>query len=260
MKRGIDMNQAPDEKFFKNAAEAAANANIPKRIKIDLETPLEIFFLVCFCLACLGVVITTVATISSYAGGKGDLYALSALGALIALAAFMLKCKRETDNYYVLDTIEKKLLYHYKFFSDIKITTVADFGDIKCLAVGGTRAVNKGQESWTYHIYAVDKKGVRTYLSNVFIESGIEENNKKCAGIAEVIGCAHIAGEPRKALLIKGLEEGGDISVTLAEHDAAGLPHIKNMQPNVKKLLAIVLLIELIVTLIVVAFFVLRMK
>ena len=132
------MSQTPDENFFKNAAE---NINIPKKMKIDLDTPLEIFFLVCFCLACLGVLITTVVTISSYAGGKGDIYALSALGALVALAAFMLKCKRETDNYYVLDTSEKKLLYHYKFFSDIKITTVAEFDDIKCVAVGGTRTV-----------------------------------------------------------------------------------------------------------------------
>ena len=251
------MSQVPDENFFKNAAE---NINIPKKMKIDLDTPLEIFFLVCFCLACLGVLITTVTTATSYITGKGDIYSLMALGALVALAAFMLKCKRETDNYYVLDTSERKLLYHYKFFSDIKITTIAEFDDIKCVAVGGTRTVNKGNESWTYHIYAVDKKGERTYLSNMFNESAIAENNQKCQGIAAVIGCEHIDGEPQKVLAVKGAGEGGEISVSLAAHDAAGLPQIKTIQANVKKIVLIVLAIDLIITAIVVAVIVFRMK
>lgn len=244
------MSQTPDENFFKNAAE---NANIPKRMKIDLDTPLEIFFLVCFCLACLGVFITAVLSIISFFTAKGYIYEISALGALIALAAFMLKCKRETDNYYVLDTIERKLLYHYKFFSDIKTTAIADFDDIKCVAVGGTRSVNKGNVTWTYHIYAVDKKGERTYLSNMFSENAIAENNQKCQGIAAVIGCGHIDGEPQKVLAVKGAGEGGEISVSLAAHDAAGLPQVKIIQANVKLIVAVVLAIDLIITAIVVS-------
>lgn len=244
------MSQTPDENFFKNAAE---NVNIPKKMKIDLDTPLEIFFLVCFCVASLGVIITAVTTATSYITGKGNIYETAALGVLVFLAAFMLKCRRETDNYYVLDTSGRKLLYHYKFFSDIKTTTIAEFDDIKCVAVGGTRSVNKGNVTWTYHIYAVDKKGERTYLSNMFSESAIAENNQKCQGIAAVIGCEHIDGEPQKALAVKGAGEGGEISVSLAEHDAAGLPQVKVIKANIKIILAIVLAIDIIVTAIVVA-------
>jgi hypothetical protein len=94
----------------------------------------------------------------------------------------------------------------------------------------------------------------------MFSESGIEENNKKCAGMAEVIGCAHIVGEPRKMLCVKGAGEVGEIAVTLAEHGSAGLPKINKIQPDIKKLLAIVLIVELIITTIVVAVILLRMK
>lgn len=244
------MSQTPDENFFKNAAE---NINIPKKMKIDLETPLEIFFLVCFCVASLGVLITAATTATSYITGKGDVYSLTALGVLVVLTAFMLKCRRETDNYYVLDATGRKLLYHYKFFSDIKTTLIAEFDDIKCVAVGGTRSVNKGNVTWTYHIYAVDKKGERTYLSNMFSENAIAENNQKCQGIAAVIGCKHIDGEPQKVLAVKGADEGGEISVSLAAHDAAGLPQVKLIQANIKVIIAIVLAIDLIITAIVVS-------
>jgi hypothetical protein len=251
------MSQTPDENFFKNAAE---NVNIPKKMKIDLDTPLEIFFLVCFCAASLGVLVTAATTATSYITGKGNIYEATAMGVLVVLAALMLKCRRETDNYYVLDTPGRKLLYHYKFFYDIKTTIIAEFDDIKCVAVGGTRSVNKGNVTWTYHIYAVDKKGERTYLSNMFSESAIAENNQKCQGIASVIGCAQIDGEPQKVLAVKGAGEGGEISVSLAAHDAAGSPQIKSIQANVKIIIAVVLAIDLIIGAIVLAVFLLRMK
>lgn len=251
------MSQVPDENFFKNAAE---NINIPKKMKIDLDTPLEIFFLVCFCAASLGVLVTAATTAISYINGKGNIYEASALGVLVVLAAFMHKCRRETDNYYVLDTSGRKLLYHYKFFSNITTTTVAEFDGIKCVAVGGTRSVNKGNVTWVYHIYAVDKKGERTYLSNMFSESAIAENNQKCRGIAAVIGCEHIDGEPEKVLAVKGAGEGGEISVNLAAHDAAGSPQIKTIQANIKLIVAVVLAIDLIITAIVVAVIMFRMK
>lgn len=258
------MHSKPDENFFKNAAE---QANLPERMKIDLDTPLEIFFIISFILSLLGVFVAGGIAADSYFDGAGDPYSLAAFAIIIVLAVLMYKCWRETDNYYILDTRARKLFYHYKFFSDRKITPVADFDDIECVAIGGTRMVNKGNESWSYYIYAVDKKGVSTYLSNVFTESLIEENNKKIRGMAAVIGCRHLDGESRKILSIstgatEQNPEGGKVTVELKPHESAAVSplQLKNAQANTKKIVLIIIAINFIITTAAIIFIVFGMR
>lgn len=258
------MHGKPDENFFKNAAE---QANLPERMKIDLDTPLEILFIACFVLACIGVFISGGITAESYFDGAGNSYALAVFGAFIVLAVLMRKCWSETDNYYILDTHARKLFYHYRFFSDKKITPAADFDDIECVAVGGIRKVNKGNESWSYYIYAVDKKGVSTYLSNMFTEALIEENNNKIRGMAAIIGCRHLDGEPKKILSIStgGTTKnasGSGITVELAPHESAAVSPLllKAAQANTKKIILIVMAINFIITVTVIVIIVSGMR
>lgn len=256
------MSQAPDENFFEHAAESAAEkANIPKKMKIDLETPLEIFFWVCFGLACLGVLISGIVAAADHAAGNGNIYEIAAVAFMAVLAGIMFKCRRETDNYYVLDNASRKLLYHYRFFSNVRTEPVADFDDIACVGVGGTRSVNKGNVTWTYHIYAIDKKGARTCLSNMFSEGALENGNAKCRGIASVIGCACVEGRPQTVLAATGGgEEGGELKVALAEYDAAGAPRSKMSRKNVIMLVSAIVAIDLIITAVVIALVVFRTK
>ncbi|MEZ7891966.1 MAG: hypothetical protein QMC67_09465 [Candidatus Wallbacteria bacterium] len=205
------------------------SSNIPKRIKIDLSIGLETGLLYtagAFFFA--GLVIYNKAAF----GGKHSLpdpsYFLILPIPAIAVAITLI-CWLFTDNYYIIDTIQRKLLYHYKFLWKKKISDFLDFEQLYAIGVAGRRTQSKNSVNWSYSIMAIDKSGKIIQLSNYQNESAINELNQRAHGMASIVQCNFFGGMPN-VLLKTDVSKTSEISLQYVyyETQAKGLEGIKN--------------------------------
>lgn len=115
---------------------------IPQKIKLDLLTPLEQFF--------LGLmIISPVMIFVGFSQLKlGDTPVLL-VGAVITFVLSFL-CYLATDNYYVLDIGKRQLLYRFKFLIFERVSKVVDFSGIHAITINNITLRGKGKVSYVY--------------------------------------------------------------------------------------------------------------
>ncbi|HOD42489.1 MAG: hypothetical protein BWY32_01399 [bacterium ADurb.Bin243] len=191
-------------------------SSMPENIKVDLTTPLEWLWVI------LSVAFLF-AAFYFYSEGNYGHYSKSTRThyppsphllayvpyALFSAAASFL-CWLFTNNYYIFNTRLKKIFYHFKIFSFVKITEYLSSEQIIAIGVTGRKRHSKRRVWWEYKIVVVDNHGVFTDLSNSS-RDGLYEMNEKARGMAAVMGCQFAECHPE--CILKARVEGGSVSV-----------------------------------------------
>ncbi len=189
-----------------------AEGSVPANVKVDLTTPLEALWVI-------AAVIALFAAFYFYIEGAHGHYSKTsrihyppqphllvyASYAIFAAAASFL-CWFFTDNYYILNTKVKKILYHFKFFSIIKVSEFLSAEQLYAIGVTGTKKHSKRKSWWEYKIVIIAINGAVTDFSN-YTRDGRGELNNRARGMAAVMGC-HFAECPSGSILKSHIENG----------------------------------------------------
>ncbi len=173
--------------------------NVPKGIKVDINTPTElaINFLTMVSAA------STLLLINLYFRSSRGSFATYASLAAVLFFVFLMT-RYDTDNYYIIENGTGDIYYFYKFLDKKTVMLYKKASDIKTITVGGTGDVNHSDIArWSYIILLADKKGGTTGFS--FWKNGdegLELLNKEAEKYARSVGCEFIPGLPRCAAMI----------------------------------------------------------
>lgn len=163
------------------------------KIKLELRTPLELFFLVMVGIFAFILVVATVGYLQDGVTAMAKiLFIIGALGSCFFGGLYL-----NTDNYYILDTSTKVLLYHFKFFFIRKVSVFARFGDVCAVTVTGKFNRSKHATWWTYQVIAVKSDGKTFPLSNMAREA-YSESLSLAGKIASVTGADLIESQPER--------------------------------------------------------------
>jgi|GEM_PF-2478908 len=94
-----------------------------------------------------------------------------------------------TDNYYVIDSIQRVVIYHFsvlRFSMDIK---KGSFSDVFCVIPNGERSYGRNGPHWLYYLTILTTKGkfIRISEPQTFIEMKLfEESGKEIAELLKV--------------------------------------------------------------------------
>ncbi|HNY10359.1 MAG TPA: hypothetical protein PKK26_02095 [Candidatus Wallbacteria bacterium] len=208
-----------DENVFIPKANIASN--LPHRIKVDLNTYLEQFFSGVGILALIAAVILlisgTCGSTSRYSHHytPPDPAALKYIPlALIAAGAGFL-CRWFTDNYYIMDTVEKRIYYHFKFFGYESVSLFLAADQIEAIGVTGKKCSSKHAVWWEYKIVIIDKPGNMTDFSDRTRDSRFE-HNEKARGMAAVMQCNFAECPPEAHIKVTRDPSGHSCMVSFA--------------------------------------------
>ncbi|MGM0600657.1 MAG: hypothetical protein ACQETH_12675 [Candidatus Rifleibacteriota bacterium] len=126
-----------------------------KKLKLDINSLSEQFFAGMAVLSFLAIVAATVMFFSS--GFNSFSLSLFASGAIL-LFLFVKLCM-SIDNYYLIDSVEKKIFYNFKIFSYQKLTGFVDFDQIGSITITGHRKPGPEYTEWDYQIVLLTKNG-----------------------------------------------------------------------------------------------------
>jgi len=173
------------------------DAQIPENIKINLESTFEIFLDIL-------ILLSIIASITIFCiGGCGSYnkhtrhytpadtrVLFTYLPAALLLTGFAIVGRWKTDNYYIFDTKNKRILYHFKFIMYESSKTYLEAYDIHAIGVNGEKHYKKsGKADWCYTLVAVDKQGNMISLSDPEGDGALNDLNEKADGLAAVVGC-----------------------------------------------------------------------
>ncbi len=181
-----------DESVFVPKADIASN--LPHRIKVDLNTYLEQFLSGIGMLGGIAAVILLVAGTCGSTSRYSRQYtppspeALKYIPLALIVAGAGLLCRWFTDNYYIMDTVEKKIYYHFKFFSYEAVSLFLSADQIEAIGVTGKKCSSKHSVWWEYKIVVIDKPGNMIDFSDRTRDSRFE-HNEKARGMAAVMQC-----------------------------------------------------------------------
>ncbi len=161
-----------------------------KKIKIDVITPLELFWKFLLFIGWSALIIglsnyfetnlsplfTLIGIISLILGGLGHFY---------------------TDNFYILDIENRKILYCFNCLHIHRQTSYATFSDIIAIGVDGLEALDKIK--WTYRIVCCLSDGKVFGLSD--FEKDFESVVEKAEKMSEIVGAPLF--EPREKTPVK---------------------------------------------------------
>lgn len=194
----LDPSGPADEIYRPDAAEYS---RLPRKIKVDLSTALEIFLISVAGLSAFSAFIFFVQGIFGGKHSPPDPALLKYIPVALVIMAAAFACWRRTDNYYIINSPKRKLLYHFKLFNMVKITSVADFEEILAIGVTGVRHTHFGNVWWNYKICVVKNNGKFIDLSNEHDLEKIIELNFRAKKMAAAVGCLFAEGAERSKLL-----------------------------------------------------------
>lgn len=176
------------EKFFQQEAD-----ELPTRIKLELKTPLENFF---SWSSVAGGFLFLMGIIGYFEDGMVPMVKMFLIVGTIT-TTFFLALYYNTDNYYILDVQNKRLLYHFKFFFVRKIIVQASFSEISSLTVGGHREKSEDEAWWEYRILMINNLGKIIPLSD-FQKDSIEKQRQLAQLIARLTGADFVESLPEQ--------------------------------------------------------------
>ena len=177
------------------------------RVKIDLDTPLERFFKYSGFASLIGVLICLWV---GYLGGEDSPpqpEMLKGIPILLGLAATFYFLRRATDNYYVLDFRNRRILYHFRLLSWEKESPVFPWSDILSVAV--VKVLHQTEDSsWLeYRVQLVRRTGEVLDFSDW--DKELYPIQTRAEQLEKLIGCPLTAGGEGEVAVRKYHQSGG---------------------------------------------------
>lgn len=177
---------------------------LPPYIKIDCSIDEEIFVPGCGCVSIFAGV---------FLANVGDGSAFEPIGYfIIVLGIIAVIARKFIDNFYIINTAERKIFYRRKVFNNTTITLFLESDDIHAVSVLGSLYKNKSSRWWEYKVVLIKKDGLIVEFSDSKKEESAAEFNKTARGIAAVLGCGYIEC-PDKHALVTFKETNGGVRV-----------------------------------------------
>lgn len=170
----------------------------PQRIKLDLKTTLEQFFMG---LIFLSPVFIFIGFTQIELGDSPTLL----FGAVITFVLSLL-CYFATDNYYVLDLDQRQLLYRFKFLIFKRVSKVVDFSGIHAVTLNQITLTGKHGVSYVYVPTLVLFNGKVLPVADA--KSGKGEMHKLANKIAKASGAEFVQSYGTTEMLATRLPSG----------------------------------------------------
>lgn len=161
------------------------------RVKIDINFPLENFF-----------IFMILVSIISFFTVLLNSQRWSYLSIPVILSILSILLLKKTDNYYIIDTINRKIIYHFSFLSFIRDSVKYSFSEILCLTVDGNRGFTMGIKYWSYHLTLVTVKGELIPLSEPKKNIDLSFFDETASRIADMINVPYKKGIPESKIRI----------------------------------------------------------
>lgn len=170
---------------------------IPEKIKMDFDTDLELFLMG-------STFIFLIVSVILLAKGFGDPASTNDPKVLetakicrylfipsLILTVLSFFGWRNTDNYYIIDTLNLRVLYHFKFLNFIDIKEVGNQSTIYAFAVTAVYHPPKKHSHgyWEYILVMVNKLGQFTPLTKWYREDTLYVLNNQAEFLAGIFGC-----------------------------------------------------------------------
>lgn len=178
-------------------------SELPTYLKLELRTPLEVFFRGSTVLSVIFLLITT---FIYWNEGMGPIIRIMFFCATVSTIFFGL-LYRNTDNYYILDIPSQVLLYHFKFFIIKKVRVMARFSEINAVTVSGKFVKTKNDSWWEYYTLMADMEGRATILSDSEKEA-FQKNAELAEKLAEITGAEYIKGRCNRVAKVVRSDSG----------------------------------------------------
>jgi hypothetical protein len=163
---------------------------VPNRIKLELRTPLEQFWIG---LLLLSGIATVFGLIDYFGDGGNTSKHIASIAGLIFVVAGV--CYRNTDNYYILDGEKKCLMYRFKFFSSESLSIFAHFSKIHAVTVKGVKKSSKHSTWWEYQAVIVLDSGKVIPVSDMEREA-FHKQDSKAKKFATITGAKLVKSFP----------------------------------------------------------------
>ena len=107
----------------------------------------------------------------------------------VGAGVLFLFARFSTDNYYLLDPGQRRILYHFKFLSFRCIRPVLEAHQILAVAGSGKKRFWRSVTGyWEHRVEAIDFRGRRIGLTDWTIH-GLETSNIEAVTFARLLGC-----------------------------------------------------------------------
>ncbi len=206
-KTGTDDIAVDDENGYK--------PGMPVMIKVDLETAFEKGLLYALLIS---ATIAIFMLVIAYNDPKArDLLIYFPIPA--GLSVLAIYCRRNTDNYYLIDALRKKIYFISNFFGKEYVSLFARSEDISAFGASGEKQSNKHSSWIEYRLVAIDRYGYITALSDAQ-RSGRAKYNEKADEYSKIMGCSSFKC-PNKCRMLTRRTPDGSYEIYFDEiHDA----------------------------------------
>ncbi len=170
-------------RVFPEAVEEPSET-LPPYIKVDCTIAEELFVPGCGCLTIFAAIFLINIAGASQARFAG--YILAALGAAAVISRAFI------DNFYIINTAERKIYYRRKVFNQTNLTPFLENTDIYAISVLCTLYKNKSRRWHEYKVVIIKKDAFIVDFGDYIKNADISEINKRARGIAAVMQCGYI--------------------------------------------------------------------
>ncbi|MEZ7890654.1 MAG: hypothetical protein QMC67_02800 [Candidatus Wallbacteria bacterium] len=197
-----------------NVNDGSGNYKLPEKIKINVVSPLEYFnWLGIFCSCILCALLFFDGSFGSHKHGHyhpPQTQLLHYLPYSIAAFFFFAFAAWKTDIYYVLNTREKKVYYHFKFFFYESVTPFLTCDNILAIGVTGEEYNSQKEKWWSYKICMVAKNGEIIDFGNSQKEA-CALLNAQAKGLARLFQCKFAECPGASYLRVKPVRNSFDV-------------------------------------------------
>jgi len=203
-------NSEGEESSALNEYDEIMFASIPKdltkpEVRLDLETPLEWFFIIAGIIA----IIFTIGQIVDSAD-REPLYIVT--GILAAVGSFYLRS--QTDCTYILDNMKRVFLYRRTILGMTKEMHVSNFCDIHTVAVQTKYTKTKHSGYWSYNVIMILKSGEIIQVTSSFNhDKALQVCNDFAEDLADHLDVEFVEGEAKQVLEISVNEQDGNLKI-----------------------------------------------
>jgi hypothetical protein len=165
-------------------------------LKVDCNTPLENFFF------SMGLVFLFLFIFAFICAFFLPLLWLPIWFLLLAAILFFL-FKKFTDNYYILNRLDRIIIFHRSFMGLKYDSRLCSFDDVFCIIPNGRRMSSKSGSWWEYYLAILLKSGRFIRISDSQRVAGINIFNEAGNQVAEWLGVRYIPGRENTKVKVK---------------------------------------------------------
>ncbi|HOT75771.1 MAG TPA: hypothetical protein PK467_08300 [Candidatus Wallbacteria bacterium] len=176
----------------------AADQPLPPYIKVDCDVDEEITYPGCGCALMLGGIFLS--NIADRTFLEYPAYAVIAAGALGLISRYFI------DNFYVINTSDRKIYYRRSVLGKTSLKFFCAPEDIYAVSVAGRHNSGKSGEWWDYRVVLIKKNGERIDFGNAVKADAPDELNRTAIGMAGVLQCGYIECPAAHEMIIHKLD------------------------------------------------------